>query len=203
MANPADGIERGTEGGSNSRVLMVLLVLLAVASTAWAITFRLRSRPRVYDLSNYDIDYPQQIPGWKSLPVTFRSFAVFKQERSGALLRAGVSHTVGHSDNGPGFSTDELTAGLIVGNAYNRGWSDARQLGSVDAHGTAFNLIHRKGPTSTVVDAIASKGNDVWVIVLEANGPSQRRETVIASALPDFKRFLASIRFSRTWGGQL
>jgi hypothetical protein len=135
--------------------------------------------------------------GWKEVPHGPQTLFLYRDPKTGLLLRGAVNQIIADVNPTPELHTDGIAQHFIDRTKENMpDWNVAKAYGDVaGADGMRFRLIRRERPGKCVITAFAVKGNTTLIVSLSANGEEIAE---IDSVFPQFQQVLAGMTLTKT-----
>ncbi len=175
-------------------VLVCLSAFLAVGCYGVYHWLTKNSATGLHYTQNYRVDF-KQIPNWNEEPANMSSLFCYRNPKSNAILRGGVTQIVSDYNPTPELDTDGI-AEYYVGTteANQRGWT-VQRLPDVETHDLRFAVLDRRHPGKRIITCFCVKGNTTLVVGMSGYGESRN---LLDDHLADLKAFLSRIEFVPT-----
>jgi len=146
------------------------------------------------DVRNFAIEYGKP-DGWKTIPHSPQTLFLFRHPETNLLMRGAQNQVVSDVNPTPDMHSEGVANFYIDTTKQNmKDWT-AKKIESVEGRDVEFHLIDRARKGKRVISAFGVKGNTTLIVSLSGNDDEV---DAIDAALPDFRKYLASIEFQPT-----
>jgi hypothetical protein len=143
--------------------------------------------------SNYQLIRPEPV-GWKAVPHGPQTLFLYRNPKTGLLLRGAQSQIVAEFNPTPNDTNDTVAQYYVDRTHENlKGWT-AEVTDKVQAKNGSYQIIDRQRDGKRVVSAFGVLGNSTFIVSLSGNG---KEVGEIDSTLPWFHEFLSNTDFRK------